>query len=372
MPLFTLFATVFGLPLIISYAQTALSFAAGIAGIGFVIAFHELGHFLAGKLFGLNFHSFSIGFGPKIIERKLLGTAFSISLIPLGGYVEPVEGTFKNPEPNTLMGMSYLQKMAIIIGGIAFNIIFAYIAFVGLYTTGIPGNPFMASDSHYCVQQFTSNDAPALKGGLQLNDTITHINNVLVEKNLNELLSLIKNNPQKPLIFKIQRDNQIKELTITPDEKIENGIKIGIIGVAFGFKETPAVPFLQAIKKAGSLLFSLMKTNINAFGSMFKKRTTNGLAGPIAIIAMGAQSAMHSFSLFIILLAYISIGLAVLNLLPLPILDGGQMVSYTIEAIMGRQIHEKAKWFIHFACWIAFLALFLYLSFKDIVMIWFK
>lgn len=98
--------------------------AAGIVGVGFVIAFHEFGHFLFGKLFGVNIPAFSIGFGPRIISKKIGTTTFSLSAIPIGGYVEAEAGTYGDTKPGSIAALAYWKKMAIIVGGILLTLFF--------------------------------------------------------------------------------------------------------------------------------------------------------------------------------------------------------------------------------------------------------
>ena len=112
-----------------SLVFNAPSIITGIIGIGFVIAFHEFGHFIFGKLFGVSIPEFSIGFGPRLISKKIGDILFSLSLIPVGGYVAAETGDPINPKPNTIEAKPYWQKMTIIGGGILFNLIFAYAVF---------------------------------------------------------------------------------------------------------------------------------------------------------------------------------------------------------------------------------------------------
>ncbi len=353
-------------------AQSAFFICAGIAGIGFIIGFHELGHFLIGRLCGLSFHNFSIGFGPKLISRKFLNTDFSISLIPLGGYVEPVEGNTAQPTPGTLAGTSYLKKMYIILGGITFNLIFAYGAFVYLFTTGMPSNPFTANNSPFIIQEFRTADSPAQKDGLLVNDMIIKANDIDVNKNISTLQRIIKENPNKPLKLTIIRNDQEKELITTPKEKVIGNETVGSLEVVFSFKALEPLSLIESIKKAYNLTVSITTATALSFKNIFKKKSTDGLAGPLGMIATSSQTARHSFTQFLLLLAIISIGLAVLNVIPLPILDGGQVVTYTIEALIRRPINEKTKTAIHLTCWVLMLTLVIFLTFKDIKMLWFK
>ncbi len=353
-------------------AKTSPFIMVAIVGIGFIIGFHEFGHFIIGRLCGLSFHTFSIGFGPKLISRKFLATDFTIALIPLGGYVEPVEGDHANPTPGTLAGTSYLKKMLVILGGITFNLIFSYLAFIYLFATGMPSNPFTAHNSSFIVQEFRTPESPAKRDGLQINDIVIKADGTDVNKKISALQKIIKEHPNKPLTLTILRDNQEKELVVTPRAHTVNNDTIGSLDVAFSFKALEPVSLIQSIKEAYLLTVSIVQSTALSFKNIFKTKSTDGLAGPLGMIATSSTMARHSFAQFLLLLAIISIGLAVLNVFPLPILDGGQVVSYTIEAIMGRPINEKTKMAIHVACWVFMLALTILLTIKDIKMLWSK
>lgn len=351
--------------------SNAPSIIMGIFGIGFVIAFHEFGHFIFGKFFGVRIPEFSIGFGPKLISKKIGDTLFSLSLIPVGGYVAAETGDPKDPKPHTIEAKPYWQKMSIIGGGILFNLIFAYIVFFGLSITGIPGNPFLANQSNHKVE-LVQPDSAAFKGGLKKNDHIIAINDINVEKKIGTLLTEIRNLPRKKATLTIERDGKEKTLHITIDSKTNKGKAIGSLGVQFGFDSIPGVPFREAFSKAKELLCSLIYSTFNGFKSAFTNRSADGFAGPLMMISLSAQTAAQSIPLFLLLLAFISVSLAVLNILPLPILDGGQALTYTIEAIIRKPINDSIKEKIHSFCWLFMLSLFLYLTFKDVINLWFQ
>lgn len=343
----------------------------GIFGIGFVIAFHEFGHFIFGKLFGVSIPEFSIGFGPRLISKKIGDTIFSLSLVPVGGYVAAETGDPIDPKPNTIEAKPYWQKMSIIGGGIFFNLIFAYAIFFGLSLTGIPGNPFLANESDHIIQQFSTETSPAKKSGLLVGDKIIKLNNVNVQKNIGSLLKELSSLADKQAQITVNRNGKEKTVLITIGAKTVKGKKVGSLEIGFGFEPIPPVPFTAAFKKAGNLLWSLVCSTFGGFRKAFSNRSTEGFAGPLMMISLSAQTAAQSIPLFLLLLAFISVSLAVLNVLPLPILDGGQALTYTIEAVIGKPIPEIIKERIHYTCWFVMIALFLYLTFKDVLTLWF-
>ena len=343
--------------------------ATGLFGVGFVIAFHEFGHFICAKLFGVNIPTFSIGFGPQLIKQKIGSTLFSLSLIPMGGYVEAETGDYDNPKPGTIAAIAYWQKMLIIVGGIACNFIFAYLVFVGLSMTGIPSNPFFTQEGKHTIQKVEA-DSSAEKAGIQAGDRILKIADVSLESDLKKLLETLKSLANAHTVLTIERNREIIEKPITIGSKTVKGQEVGSLGVQFGFQATPAVGFIQALQQGFTITKTITQNTIAGFSRVFSQRSTDGLAGPLMMISLSVQTAGHSTALFFLFLAFISISLGVLNLIPLPILDGGQAVTYTLEALLGHSLHEKTLEYIHYACWIAMLLLFAYLTFKDVIAMW--
>lgn len=350
--------------------QNFIPLLVGIWGVGFVIAFHELGHFLFAKLYGVKIPSFSIGFGPKLLSTKIGSTTFSISAIPVGGYVEAEVGDYSDPTPGTIAAIAYWKKIMIIVGGIMFNVIFAYVTFVGLSMTGIPGNPFLVGSGKHLIQKVVK-DSPAEKAGLKAGEQIIVIDGIDTKKDVSKLLDVLKNKAGQAVQLTVEQDNKVKNLEVTVGSKTIKGKQVGSLGVYFGFASTPPVPFTTALKRGFTITWSILQNTVKGFGRAFSKRSTDGLAGPLQMISLSIETAKNSAGLFFLFLAFVSISLAVLNLIPLPILDGGQAVTYTIEAIIGRSIKERTLEYVHYTCWIAMLTLFLYLTFKDVVAIWF-
>lgn len=341
----------------------------GIFGIGFVIAFHEFGHFIFGKLFGVHIPEFSIGFGPKLLSKKIGDTTFSLSLIPVGGYVAAETGDPINPKPHTIEAKPYWQKMTIIGGGILFNLIFAYAVFFSLSIAGIPGNPFLAHESHHVVQMVEDGSA-AHKAGLLKEDKIIKLNNTDVRKNLSALYKELSSLAHKEVSLTIERNNKEETFPITIGAREVKGKNRGSLGVKFGFEPIPATSFFQAFGRAKDLLWTLICSTCGGFKKAFDSRSTEGFGGPLMMISLSAQTAAHSFSLFFLFLAFMSVSLAVLNVLPLPILDGGQALMYSIEAARGKTLNETIKERIHLICWFVMITLFLYLTFKDVIALW--
>lgn len=339
-----------------------------ILALGFLIAFHELGHWLFCKLFKVHTPSFSIGFGPRIFEKKIWDTTFAISAIPLGGYVE-IAGSQEVGQGEQLQAQSkdensfalkpYWQKMLIIGGGIIFNLIFAFFALTGLYYFGAPCLGPLAADKKPVIASIVQ-DAPAQKAGLKAQDEIIAVNNIPVD-NVENFIKNITPFTDKKTTLKIKRDNQEQDIEINV-ESVKQGQKtLPRIGV---YWYIAPLGFLDSIKEGVKSTWKMVTEIFGAIKGLAK--STEGVGGPLMIIAQVKECASMGLKVLLFMLAFISVNLAVFNLIPLPIFDGGQALFYTIEAILGRPLSDDIRYKIHYATWILILVLIVYLTYKDI------
>ncbi len=339
-----------------------------LAGLGFLLGFHELGHFLFCKLFHIRTPSFSIGFGPRLLSKKIGETEFALSAIPLGGYVEIAgsaemgQGEQKEAHAKDTHSFAikpYWQKLLVMLGGILFNLIFAYFALILLHLIGIPKTvPIIRT-----VQP----ESPAAQYNLAPGDKIIAINNQNINNDLPKALELIAPLANQETTITVERGGQEVVLPIKLGTKKDaTGKEVGSLGVTFEMAKTPGESLSGAITKGIALTNSYILGTIRGFKNIFFKGEVSGVQGPVAIISLIMEGISQSFGVFLLLLALISVNLAIFNLIPLPILDGGQILYYTIEAIIGRPIPNKIREYIHIGSWLLVLALILYLSAQDI------
>lgn len=340
-------------------AQNFFFIMAGIIGIGFCIGFHELGHYLFCKLFDVRTPSFSIGFGPSLWKKKIGETQFSLSAIPLGGYVEIAgaaevgQGDQKDAHSKDKRSFAikpYWQKLLIMLGGILFNLMFAYFALILLHIIGMPKS--------IPVIKAVADNSIAQKLDLQPNDRITAVNGQEIGQDLSKVYNTLATEPETTLT--ISRNEQI--LTIP----VPTGTTPESLGASFFSIKNDGLSFGQSITKGIALTNKYIIGTIVSIKHMFVKRDVTGLQGPLSIIQIISKGLKESFGLYLLVLALISISLAVFNLLPLPILDGGQILFYTIEAIIRRPLPTKVKEYIHIGSWILILGLIVWLSAQDV------
>lgn len=347
----------------------------GLLGINFVVGFHELGHFLFCKLFNIRTPTFSLGFGPVLASKKIGTTNFALSAIPLGGYVEIAgsaeigQGEQKHAHDNDIHSFArkpYFQKLLVMLGGILFNLIFAYFALSAFYWFGLPKSEFLyPRNAQPVINQIQENSA-ASQAQLQIGDRILAINDVQINNNALTAYKTIAAMPGQQATLKIQREGQEIDVPVTFESKQMNGTDVGALGITFEITGTQPTSLANAIKEGVGMTNAYIINTAIAIKNIFAKRDVSKMGGPLMVISETVKAAGHSLPVFFFFLAIISINLAVFNLIPLPILDGGQILFYTIEAIIGRQLPMKVREYIHIGSWILIMGLILYLSAQDV------
>ncbi len=345
--------------------------AVGIIGIGFLIGFHELGHFMFCKLFRIATPSFSIGMGPRLFTKKIGDTEFALSAIPLGGYVEIAgaaevgQGEQKQAHRSDQYSFAkkpYYQKMLVMSGGILFNLMFAYIALSALYFVGMPKSALLYPGNASTVIASVEAESPAAAAQLQSEDQVIAFNGTPIEK-AEQIIDQVKNNPNTPAKITIKRDGVEQEIPLHIGQREFQQSTYGFLGVDFVI---PRYSFFQSITMGIKATHIIIGQVWHALKSIFTQRNVQQLGGPLMVISQTIKGAERGVKVFILLLAFISVNLALLNIIPIPIMDGGQALLYTIEAILGRSLPDKTRMIIHYICWIAILLLVLVLSVKDV------
>lgn len=320
-----------------------------IVVLGILIFFHELGHFLVAKYFGVKVLKFSLGFGYKLAGKKVGETEYLISTIPLGGYVkmlgendDDAETVAPEEARRAFNHQPVLKRIAIVAAGPVFNLALALFLFCALYL--VSGIHVMIPE----IGQIRAN-SPAEKAGLMKGDVILSVQGEGVHS-WSEIKELIRGHAGEDVVVTVQRHEEVLSLTVRPEEAAVTNIfgeeiKSTLIGiVAAGKYRQMTLGPLQAIqegfRKTGEVFVLTFLTIVKLFQGVVSIKT---LGGPILIGQMTGQLAQESFSYLIPLLAIISINLGILNLLPVPILDGGVIVFLLLELIFKRPISIKKR-----------------------------
>ena len=318
-----------------------------ITVLGFLIFFHEMGHFLAAILQGIYVDGFSIGFGPSIIQKKYKDITYSLRAFPLGGFVSFPDEEINNidpKDPNLLKNRPILQRVIVISAGVFANLILAYtILILNVTTIGIPFDPEPG-----ILVLATQPEKAAAFAGLEPGDIILKIETNTLEvgdQAVSTLVKKIQNSSEKPISIEILRDGFLTELTLTP-KKVDGK---GTIGAQLQ-------PNIRKETKKTNNIYELIKYTNNEFSSLLIKTiqgykglitnfssTAQQLSGPVKIVEIGAQLSEQGGTGILLFAALISINLAVLNSLPLPLLDGGQLVFTLIEGVRGEPVPVKVQ-----------------------------
>ncbi|MBQ7676314.1 MAG: RIP metalloprotease RseP [Campylobacter sp.] len=318
-----------------------LNFMLVLLAISFLIFFHELGHFLAAKKLGICVNVFSVGFGEKIYTKKIGQTEYAISAIPLGGYVslkgqEDLNPNARSDDKDSYTTLHPLGRIFILLAGPAFNIILAFFIYIAL---GYIGVERLAPK----VGKIGENSAAAA-AGIQLNDEILFIN----QNKINEWDDISKFVTLEPLNLQLKRNGEIINLTLTPKigEKKNmwlETIKTPLIGISPNDESV-------ILKNTGlnSLKFALDETyKASTLILVGLQKLITGvvpareMGGIVAITDITAKAVAFGPSVFLFIVALISVNLGILNLLPIPALDGGHIAFNIYELIFRRPVSKR-------------------------------
>ena len=376
----------------------------GILVLGVLIFVHELGHFLLAKWNGVGVVEFSIGFGPKILQKRIGETKYAIGIIPLGGYVRMVgddprllapdnkeqleeaeleEEEVSEEEKELLadksrwfLTQSYLPKVSIVFAGPLFNILFAILLSIGAYL--IYGKQVPIEDP---IIGGVYPKRAAEKAGLKAGDHVTAIDGREI-KLWEELAKRVSAARGETLTFSILRKEEGQEeftkldIQVTPepiDKEMailndEEDLDRHMIGVAASSKPEPVSGVIEATTLGSIHIWILTKTIMKGMGAMITGAISRtNIAGPIFIFGEAARSAEKGFEQLIGFMVFLSISLAILNLLPIPILDGGHLLFFTIEAIKGGPLSLKAQSYANQVGLFILLSLMIFAIGNDIV-----
>ena len=326
-----------------------------------VVFIHEYGHYYFARKYGVGVTDFSIGFGKELFGwNDKSGTRWKICAIPLGGYVkffgdrnvysqadhQEILEKYNEDEREKLFILKPLyQRVLIVFGGPLANFLLALVIFFSIYT-------FIGKDFTPAVINEVQKDSPAMVGGLKAEDIILEIDGNEV-KSIMEVSKFITMSTSDFIDFKVKRSYdelilKIKPDTVLGEDNLGNQVNKRIVGIKLGaynneinhVKLGPA----QAIYYAAHEVYYVSISSLKYIGAMiFGKADTSQLGGPIRIAKISGQVAEFGILAFISMMAYISISLGLINLFPIPMLDGGHLMFYAFEKVLGRPLSQKTQ-----------------------------
>lgn len=350
---------------------TTLSFVFALA---LMVMVHELGHFLVARWQGIKVMEFSFGFGPKIVGFQGKETYYAWRLVPLGGYVKlcgidaetndkGVAVITPRDDSRSFMNKSVWQRIAVIAAGPLMNFVLAIILFIVVFACiGIPG----AGNGN--IIGSLVQDKPAEKSGLLKGDRIIAVDNILTP-NWNSLTNIIHGKPNQTIVLSVERGQEQKTFTISTVQDTQTGN--GIIGVQpeIVFKH---VPIFQAISLGFTNTYIFTREIFLSLMQMITGKIPAEVGGPVAIAQAIGEAAHQGLANFLLLTGLLSVNLGLINLFPIPALDGSRLVFLLIEGLRRKPIQPEKENLIHLAGFILLIALMLVITYQDIVRIFSK
>lgn len=346
------------------------SAAAFVVVLGVLVFVHELGHYLAARWRGVRVEAFSIGFGKAITswtDRR--GTVWKLAWLPLGGYVklhgqERPQDVAEEVRAEWIPGQTFhdkpvLSRAIVVAAGPIANFVLAMVLFAGLFI-GI-GMPVALP-----VVGAVLPDSAASRAGLMGNDRVVSIGGQSITT-FEELQHIIAEHPAAKLAMTIQRDGTNRQIDVTTDAREVGGHQVGLLGVRGGSVEYRHVSVPAALLGGVTQTWLITQETFSGLGQMISGgRGTEELGGPLRIAQLSGQVAQLGMASLISFIAVLSVNLGLINLFPVPVLDGGHLLFYFAEALRGRPLPQRAQEY-GFRAGLAFLAcLFVFATWNDL------
>ncbi len=324
---------------------------------GVIVMIHELGHFLTAKACGMRVDEFAIGIGPNVIQKQKDETLYSIRLLPLGGFnkiagMDPSEDVGERGFNNKPVW----QRFIVIAAGATFNFLLAiviYFCIFAFHGTTVPSHEPVIGDT------FAGN--PAAEAGIQQGDRILTINGQSIQE-WKDITQSLQGHSNHVVSVTLDRKGEIISTTVIPRESGDRAV-IGINPVMdvkqYGIGESA----VYAVTHTGSTIMEMLQ----GLWNIVTGHSKGDVAGPIGVAQMAGQVAQHGFISLLLFTALLSLNLGVINLLPIPVLDGGHLVLLILEGITGRKLPEKALQYIQMTGVGLLLLVFVYSTFQDIL-----
>ncbi|OGC11944.1 RIP metalloprotease RseP [candidate division WOR-1 bacterium RIFOXYA12_FULL_52_29] len=317
-----------------------------ISIVSFLIVFtiiavaHELGHFIWAKRVGIRVLEFGIGFGPKLFSVTRNGTCYSLNSIPILAFVRlagenNTEEDNAVPDNEKIQSKPPIQKLKAVFAGPGMNIVVAF--FILTLYLSFFGNPIGASNEIGVINR----NSPAEAAGLKVGDKLLSINGKRFDK-MDDAISYIHQSPEKPLKLSVQRGKEKLLLTATP--KNNPRLKVSLLGFS-------PKPLFEKVSPFNAIFLAFQQTYLMVFSVLFVvwQLITGGvslfdLAGPVGIAQITGKYAQSGLASLVYFTAFISVNVGVLNLLPLPALDGGRIIFYLWELVTKRPVDEQLEY----------------------------
>lgn len=320
---------------------------------GMLVFIHELGHFAVAKFVGIKVHEFAIGMGPKLIKFNKGETSYYIRALPLGGYVRMEGEDEKSDDLRSFNNKSILSRISVIFAGPLMNFILAIILFTFIfYSVGVPSTTI----------QEVMEESPAQTSGIQEGDIIYSINGEQMNS-WQDITESISSSSKESLDIVVLRDNERLEKKVIPTIDEDSG------QVLIGISPTIKKSIGDSIKNGFTIIYTITSDIFSFLRDLITGQTAAAgeVMGPVGIINLVGQVSRAGWIDVANLTAVLSINLGLMNLLPIPALDGGRIVFLFIEMLRGKPLDAEKEGMIHLIGFALLITLMLFVTYKDII-----
>lgn len=350
--------------------EAVRSIGAFLVVLGVLVFVHELGHYLAARWRGVHVEAFSIGFGKPIAQwTDRQGTAWKLSWLPLGGYVKlhgqeqptdvSVEERAAYLPGRTFHEKSVLSRAIVVAAGPIANFLLAMVLFAGLFM--VVGR----SQSVPVVKDVVAGGAAQL-AGLRAGDRVQSIDGTAVVR-FEDIRRIVAGAPDRVMEVLIERDGQSLPISVKIGAQETRNGRIGLLGVQGAASPPQRLGPVEAIQAGVSETWSVIVQTLQSFGQMLSgSRGTEDIGGPLRIAEMSGQVAQLGVASLIGFIALLSVNLGLINLFPIPVLDGGHLVFYALEAVRGRPLPARAQQAVFRAGAAVLATLFIFATWNDL------
>ena len=333
-----------------------------IVMLGIIVTVHEFGHYCVGRLCGIGVLEFSVGFGPRLFGWERKGIKYSLRAIPLGGYCAFLGEDERNDDPRAMNNQPVWKRFLTVLAGPFMNFVLAFIL------CAIMLDAYFIAETFPTVNQVVEG-MPAEAAGLMAGDDILEVNGVALTHDTAGVSLMLQTmqsgDMNQPIDLVIERDGERREfqMTAVPVEA-EGGTRYQI-GIVFSSR---TFTFFESIREAGSYMAETTSLMLDSLKNLiFKGEGLEDTAGTVGIIAVVAQRAREGMYMVLWLMYIISLNLGIMNLLPVPALDGGRLLFLIVEAIRRKPIPPEKEGMVHAVGMVLILGLFVLLTYHDIV-----
>lgn len=325
---------------------------------GLLIFFHELGHFVTAKLVGMRVDEFAIGFGPKLFSRKHGETLYSLRIIPLGGF-NKIAGMDPDEEKDekSFSSKPIWARMLVIVAGSTMNFVLPILLLAGVFFSAGIDTP-----SKEAIIGSILPDKPAAYAGLAVGDKIVAINNQQIGS-WREFVDIIQGNAGNKLNIIYERSGEMSNVTLVPeyDQKANRGI-VGIMPQIQNYRPNLFESFGLAVKQTYLVSISMVVGIVQ----MVTGQIPAEVAGPIGVAQMAGEVAQMGIIPLLQFAAFLSINLGLINLLPVPVLDGGHLVTLAVEGLRGKPLSNSKMQIVQMIGFVLLMMLLIMATFKDV------